>query len=1097
MLVHRSNRAEALVDRLAHVCTSPLADPFAPEWVCVQSRGMERWLAQQLSARLGVWAHAEHPFPRALIEHLLRQVLDEPEGVSDAFEPERLRWAVAAELPGLAAEGGHEIIRAYLETDPHGLKRHQLARQLGGLFDRYVVYRPEVVLGWEAGEGADDWQADLWRAVRRRLPGRHLAERSRQWLSALPQVDDAVLPERLSVFGVSTLPPLFLRLLTAVGERIPVHLFLLTATPDYTGELMPRRQIARRARRAERRPEDLHLEEGNPLLASLGRLGREMQQVLLDLEVATLPAFVEPQPEPRCTTLQLLQHDLYKIISRKPETGSTQPSMFAGFHELASPLELPDTETVRLHRCHSPMREVEVLRDELRRLLDADPTLQPRDIVVMTPEIERYAPLIHAVFGVDPTVPDHVPYAVSDRSLRDDSAVIEAFVAVLRLLAGRLEAPEVVDELSRAPVARRFELEPDDLVMIERYVRETGIRWGEDGAHRVAEGQPGHDDHTWRFGLDRMLVGWSSRPEAEALVAGVLPYGEIEGDAAERVGKLADYVERLFRFRRLVQVPATPKAWSERLLTVLDAFTAPDDDELWGWQRLREELVALAGDAGSVGFDEPVGFDVVQWWLEGRLDGERSGHRYLSGGVTFCALLPMRAVPFRVVALLGMGVEAFPRSEARPAFDRVVQSPRPGDRSLREEDRTLFLEALLSARDRVHVSWVGQSIRDQSHLPPSVVVSELIDWLDEAFLGAPEHPPSGRLVTVHPLQPFAPAYFDGTDGLMSTSSTYARAAEALGGPRAAAPPFLSHVLPSEAVGEEVDLETLIRTLRSPVKALVVERLGLRSPEAVEALADREPLVPDALERYQVASTLLEPAIEGVELESMWGALRASGQLPAGVAGRCVFEELAPVVRDVAEAVRPYRAPGRRPPLAVDVELAGQRLVGWLDHRFGSDQVLHQFARIRTHHELAAWVRHLAFCVATAAGGERPGATVLVGRDPKRRTARTVRFAPWTGPEAAALLEALVAVVPRARRGLVPFDPEAGAAFLTARARKDSRHWQLEAARRVWRDAMADDPLLALALRGAASPVDDTDPGWGFVALCERLLAPMFDAREIA
>jgi exodeoxyribonuclease V gamma subunit len=1092
MLVVRSNRAEALVDRLAHVCAQPLSDPFSAEWVAVQSRGMERWLAQQLSLRLGVWARAEHPFPRSLIERLLRGVLEEEEGVSAAYEPDRLQWAVAAELPGCAAMG-HEVLAAYLADDPYGLKLHQLARQLAHTFDHYVVYRPEMVLAWEAGEEPDDWQAALWRQVRRRVGSEHLAGRVRRYLQQVVEAPDEVLPERLSVFGVSALPPLFLAVLQATGERLPVHLFLLTATPDYIGELMPRRRIAKKARAAGTTAAQLHLEEGNPLLASLGRLGRELQQVLLDLEVPSEGAFVAPEAEAACTTLELLQHDLYRVISRKPETGSPQPSLFAADHELASPVALPDTHTVRLHRCHSPMREVEVLRDELRRLLDADPSLHPRDIVVMAPAIEDYAPLTPAVWGAPPDDPGHVPYAVSDRSLRDDSAVIEAFMGLLELCDSRLPAPRVMDELSRASVARRFELDAEDLVYLERYVRECGVRWGEDAEHRRQEGQPPHGDHTWRFGLDRMLAGWASTPPAHELVAEVLPYGEIEGDAADRLGKLADYVERLFRFRRAVAAPATPAGWSARLLSLLDAFVRPDDDELWGWQRLREELLALGTDAAEVDFDEAIGFDVVRWWLEQRLEGERSGHRYLSGGVTFCALLPMRSVPFRVVALLGMGVEAFPRRESRPAFDRVAQKPRPGDRSLREEDRTLFLEALLSARSHLHISWVGQSIRDQAMLPPSVVVAELCDWLDEAFAAQDGRLASQRLVVSHPLQPFSPDYFDGRSGLLSTSAPYARAALAMSQPRSAPAPFFAHALPSEEAPEAVELDALARFFASPARELLAGRLGMRSAEEVEPLRDREPLLPEALERYQIAQPMLAPAIDGVSSDVLWHALRAAGSLPAGVAGRCVFEELVPLVEQVAHAVRPHRQSERRPAVSVDLEIDGVRLQGWLQGLWGEAQLMHRYSRMRAKHELEAWVRHLALCAMVSKGSDAPSTTVIVGRHPRAKRAQTVTFAPVVDAEV--VLGQLLAVYLRGRRQVVAFEAEASLKWEMLRQQRKSPSQRRFPVQKLLDEAMGSDAYLQLALRGRGSMLDERDPEWGFSALAQRVFEPLLGARE--
>jgi len=1095
MIVYRSNRAERLVDQLARVCAEPLPQPLAREVVAVQSLGMERWLSQQLALRLGIWAHGRHPFPRRLVDELVAGVLEQP--AAEAFGPEALRWAIAAELPARADEPGFEVVARYLRGDAHGLKLHQLARQLAWLYDQYVVYRPDVVLGWERGQAEEDWQASLWRALVARLGGGHLAQRAERFAEVWPGAAADAVPARVSVFGVSTLPPLFLQLLAQVGERVPVHLFLLTPTPHYTGDLMPRRQLRKRRRRARREGAEVHLQEGNPLLASLGRLGRELQQVLIDLDVQDggEALFVEPPLEASCSTLQLLQHDIFKVTTRRPESGERQLSMLASAGELPSPRPLPDRSTVRLHRCHSPMREVEVLRDELRRLLDADPTLQPRDIVVMAPSIEPYAPLIHAVFGVDPAAEGHIPYAVSDRPLRDDSSVVEAFLAVIALLPGRLPAPAVLDELSRDPVARRFGLDLDDLEAVQRYVRESRVRWGEDAAHRAAEGQPPHHDHTWRFGLDRMLAGWAAHPGDHELVAGVLPYDEIEGEAADRVGKLADYLAALFRGRRVVRAPATPQRWSERLLGLLDALLAPSDDELWGWQRLRDELGALATDATLGRHDEPVSFDVVQWWLQQRLADERAGHRYLSGGVTFCALLPMRSVPFRVVALVGMGVDAFPRTELRPAFDRTAAAPRPGDRSLREEDRTLFLEALLSARSHLHISWVGRSIRDHQELPPSVVVSELRDWLDEAF--TPLGTALDQLQTDHPLQPFNPDYFDPHQPLLSTSEPYARGALALLQARQAPPPFLTHALPEEAAGaqtSEVSLDDMSRFLQNPAAALVRGRLGIRPPREVEPLADREPLLPDPLERYQIAQPLLAPAIRGVDPDALWDSLRAGGQLPAGIAGRCVFEELAPMVQEVAHAVRPLLDGEALAPVGVRAELPSGLITGWLPTLWPGGQVLYRFARVKAKHQLDAWVRHLALCAVAEGRDDLPTRTLLVGRHPRARRAQVLAWGPVDDPHGR--LDELLALVQRGRRELVPLVPDVSVSYLLAkRAGRDSESWRRRQAQQRVDEVARDDAAWGLALRGG-EPLVRRDAGpAGFVAVAQQVFGPLLDARS--
>ncbi len=1079
MIVVRSNRAEHLVEHLARLLRQPLSDPFVAEVVAVQSRGMERWLSQELARRLGVWAHGSHPFPRRLVHEVVAAALGEPAQGSEAYRRERMTWVLSERLPVLCEGEAFSVVRRYLADDPVGLKRMQLATQLAERFDQYLVYRPELILDWDAGAEPVDWQACAWRDLAATVGEEHAAARIRRALD-LPVWRRTELPERVALFGIATLPPLYLRVLSRLGEQVPVHLYLLAATDEWVADLRPRR-------RRRKGVADVHLDEGNALLAAWGRLGRDLQLVIEELDYSSVEAFVPPRPTPACTTLELLQADMFHVVARKPATGPAQPTMFEEQHALASPVALPPDHTLLLHRCHSPMREVEVLASELRRLFDADPSLEPHDVVVMTPDIETYGPLVRAVLGADPEAPEHIPFSVSDRPLPADSVVVEAFLAALALLDDRLGASEVLDLLSSPPVARRFDLSDDDRGAIETYVRESGVRWGEDAADRVRFGQPEEVQNTWRFGLDRMLAGACS--SEVTLVCGSVPYEAIEGEAAERVGKLCDATDVLFRYRELARSSHAPAAWSGLLVGLLDALFLIEEEELWGAQRLREEIVALGEDAADHG--SVVSLEVVRWWLEERLGKERSGHQYLRGGVTVCALLPMRSIPFRVVALLGMGVEAFPRSDRPPAFDRIAQAPRPGDRSLREEDRTLFLEAALSARQHLHVSWVGSSIRDNAELPPSVVVAELLDWLDEAF-EVDGQPASKRLTIDHPLQPFDPAYFQGEGpGRTSTSAAYARGAVASLAARGRLAPFAPP--PSAAVvggeGEHhVAVDTFVRFLQDPARGFL-EGLGIRSPAETVLLQDREPLVPDALEQYQIAAELLDRLVDGGDLGELFAVLSREGQLPAGVAGRVVFEELRPAVEEVAHAVERLQEGEPQAPLPVDLRYGSVRITGWTPRAWPEGAVLRQYSRIRARHELGAWVRHL---LAQASGGR--GRTWLVGRRTQGRRRQVLGFGPVD--DADVHLARLAALWARGQERLVAYEPECARALWSHLQRGSVGEFQLDQVARQFRERCRDDAVWGLAFRGQTDlfEVDAGDGEWSFRALVEAIHRPMAEAR---
>lgn len=1181
MLVYRSNRTEVLVEALGDVLAVPVGPPLEPESVVVQSRGMERWLSMQLARRIGVWTNARFPFPRNFVETAflaalpdLRESSHGPDdaggasaSVADPYAPEALVWSVLAVLPAFLERPSFAPLARFLADDPRGLKRYQLARRIADTFDQYVVYRPEMILGWEAGAGDEDgWQAELWRAVvalaeaRRGDAGRskgprHTAALAQRFFATLPRCDEATLtegglPRRVTVFGVSALPPLYLRVLEAVGQRRPVHLFLLSPSRQFWGDIRPAREIARRSAAAGEGADALHLMEGHPLLASLGQLGRDFVQLLEEGGAYTEPSADLHRDPGDATALAVLQSDILELRHRRPGAGGVLPA------------RLPiDDRSIAIHACHGPLREVEVLRDQLLGLFDDDPALCPEDVVVMTPDIEAYAPYVEAVFGggAGGTGDATIPFRIADRPVRRDDAVIEAFLAILGRGRGRLAASEVLDLLALAPVRDAFGILADDLDTLRRWVAESGVRWGVDGAHRAAHGQPAFEENTWRFGLDRMLLGYALPGEGRRLFGGVLPYDEIEGQAGALLGRFAAFCDTLFERLAALDAPRTVASWEGELSGTLDVLLSRADP--WGasHKAVRDALHDLTRWSEQAGFLEEVDLDVVRGILTTRFDAGHPTVGFLSGGVTFCAMLPMRSVPFRVVYLLGLDDGRFPRSIRPVGFDLVARHPRPGDRSRRADDRYLFLEALLQARDRLILSYVGRDIRDDAELPPSVVVSELLDALVEGFrpedeptwgqargrtqedgapLGAAEVPvgdepndtPDGatvasrrtRFVVRHPMQSFSPRYFgaDPDRRLFSYGRGGRDGAAVLCGERHEAPPFLRAPLPPLAAGDvaSVSLDVLARFLRHPVAFFLRERLGLALDGSVAPVDDREPLELDGLQRYAVATALLERSLEGERLGDCRPSVRAAGALPLGVPGDLVFDDIAATVAPVADAVRSVWRGAPLEPLEVDLDLDGVRLVGWLDGVRRDALVRARYARVSPAHQLDLWVRHLALCAVgeISAGGTAVGApgyprkSVLVGRDPDGAPAIQLAFRKVA--DARARLAHLVALW---RAGLAEplcLFQTASYAWAVERAARgdapDGEERAAQAARKAWfssewASAEDADPAhrLVFADRDPLDPTfrlfaDHLPAGGGFRGLATAVWAPLLAHREV-
>ena len=952
--VFHSNRLENLVESLIDVTATPLDDPFGPEVIVVQNQGMARWIDQQLAERNGISARTEYPLPANFFWQVLKAWLPEaPE--SALFDKDALLWRVLRLLPNWLERSAFEPLKHYLAADDSDLRRFQLALRIADLFDQYLVFRPELVLSWEKGR-EEHWQAELWRALCTEADHAHRARLFADLAQAMAIAEPApdALPQRLSLFGLTALAPVYVSMLDALARFIPIHIFYLNPSTEYWSDLVDERGQARRRARALRAglPDPTGpLDVGNPLLASLGHAGQVFLDQLLELGGTDHDRFESPQDN---RLLHRVQKDILELTDRRTA-------------EPGRPVSADDL-SVQFHSAHSRLREVQVLHDRLLHLFGHLEGLEPRDIIVMAPDIDQYAPYVDAVFGAA-TPSMRIPWSIADRRVGAEQPLLEALKQLLALPRSRFDSSEILSLLEVPAVRRRFDLDEKGVDRIRIWVRESGIRWGKDAQMRGGFGLPEEEANTWDFGLDRLFLGYALPPDPDAAPYGdILPYIDVEGSEVMYLGVLQSFVKILGAWRKRLSVERTLADWREAINDLVAAFFSPDEDEETVVQGLRDRLDALVTLAQATGFDRVLSLDVICSLLQGMSEDTRGSHRFLTGRVTFCNMVPMRSIPFRVVCLIGMNGEDFPRSQRPLSFDLMAQAPRRGDRSRRRDDRYLFLEAILSTRDVLYLSYVGNDVRDNSIKVPSVVVSELLDYLAQGYASEGGEPLEKRLLIRHPLQPFSRNYFDGSNGrLFSYTQTWADAARTE--PGAEIPPFAATELgPPDEMQKTLDIEELIRFLRNPSKYFLTQRLGLRLPDEDEIPEDFEPFDAEGLERYQLRQSLLRQCLAGHEDEAILVRLRGAGVLPHGAPGELLLEEQ-------MEAANPFlqrlaqRAEEPREPLEVDIVQGEFRLQGQVRNLRPSGLLDYRFGKLRAKDRLAAWVRHLVLNILAPEGVE--------------------------------------------------------------------------------------------------------------------------------
>ena len=871
-------------------------------------------------------------------------------------------------LPKLAHRRGFEEVRRYLDGSADGRKRFQLAAKAANLFDQYLIFRPQLIRGWECGADLH-WQAQLWREMTANQKPDHPAALREAFTARLKgETSQPPLPERIAVFGISALPPFYLELFSALSSRVELHLFLLQPSQEYWGAIVSSREserILRAAHRGATAGGELHLEPGNRLLSSMGQLGRDFLNLILDAgDWADEGDFVKPGED---CLLHAVQSNIFHLRDRGKDN-SPKLQISEG------------DDSIQIHSCHSPMREMEVLYDHLLDWFERDPSLTPRDMLVMTPDIEVYAPFIQAVFDAPEDETCRIPFCLADRSTLSDCTVVNTFLKLLNLASARMTATEVLAILETRAVREQFGLSESELELVRRWVRSANIRWGIDAEHRRELGLPAFSENTWRHGLDRLLLGYAMAGHNEKMFGDILPFNDIEGAAAQTLGRLAEYLDRLFNAIRSLQRPRRAPDWEHTLLDLLDTFFLHDDETNAELLEIRALVRKIAGDAALAGFDEPVELVVVLEPLTRQLREDRFGSGFLTGGVTFCALKPMRSIPFRVICLVGMNDNAFPRATPHLAFDLMAQKPQPGDRSVREDDRYLFLETLLSARDRLYISYVGQSQRDNSESPPSVVVSELMDYITQGFELPGKDILKDHVVTKHRLPAFSPAYFNGSDKrLFSYSAANCAAGQLAQRGRAGPPVFISKPLPEpEPEWRAVNLADLAEFFCNPAKFILTRRLGLLLPYEEEPLKEREPFVLDALQAYSVRQELVERTLQNRDLAADYDGLKSAGLLPPGESGSILYRGLRDDAEQFASKVISHLGGGFRPSVGIDVPVGGFRVTGQFARVTERGLLSYRCANVKAKDMIRHWIQHVAWNVVQPPGCDLTSA--LVGQD---------------------------------------------------------------------------------------------------------------------
>ena len=1047
--IRTSTNLRVLFDDLAATIEADPLPPLEREVVVVaRNTGLRTWLELQLATRLGCAASLHTPSPRGFSAELVRRFVPQARplegGRSDPFEAEGLTWQIYKLLADPEESEGYRAVAAYLRDadDGSGAARIRLAARLARQFDNYQIYRSDILAAWERGERClpdwphENWQADLWRQLTKDTSALSRAAELDQLIQVIHAWDEVPsgLPRRLSIFGARVFPPVYFRVLHALSRHIPITFYAVL-------------------------PSTVQAASANPLGLHLGGQAQEFLAILSELHD---PApTLEPVPTavpPRDCALRILQADYLENIERE-----TPVPYDAGDH------------SVRVHDCHGPLREMEVLRDQLLDAFDSVPGLRPDEVLILVPDVTAYAPLVDAVFGSSPADGSRLPYHVVGHPRSPGRQTLEAWERLLRFPGTRATATALLDLLEYPVIRRSARITGDELTALREWACQTNVCWGIDGAQKVSFGLPDDGVHTWQHGLDRLVLGYMVG-EMETTVADVLPYAGLGPDAGDLLGRFAQWADTLFGAMSRTESLRSLDEWATELSRVLeDLLVAEDAGEMETLKLLRTQVSELRTLHQLVSeADAPITFATIRAHLLEILSLLPVEERPITGRITISDFLTLQHAPYRVVAAIGLNDGTFPRATALADLDAMSQHRRPGDPDPRAMDKQLFLDALLAAEDRLILNYIGRSQRDNSERAASLVLDVLVNTC-RTSLSTPEGEATDRLIVRHPLQPFDQACFDGRDNRLFSYSDWNCVSR---GPARVGPaPFFIARLSQEPAQIEVTLDELAGAWSNPSRDFC-RRLGIRLEDDDTELRDEEPIRFDALEAYSLKTFLLEHRLRGASRDHLYSRLRAEGRLPPGKLGWAWLNHLYESIDSIAEAVTRL---GEGVGANIYLEGDGWRLAGYLKHVTQEGSLFFRCAKVKPADLIKGWIAHLALNAHAAKGGETdPRTTWIIGED------GTFRFRPVENP--LAHLHALVEGSRTFSCEPPPLFPLASQAYVETRDPAKRWHKAQQAYRSGFRSTGDDaDPYIGLAYRGRNPLADEQQFGQWAATLWEPLL----------
>ncbi|MDY0362431.1 MAG: exodeoxyribonuclease V subunit gamma [Desulforegulaceae bacterium] len=941
-----SNKIENLVYELSSSLKKNCGSVFEPEIIVVQSKGMEKYLSLELSKQLGIAANFLFLYPNSMLEYCLEKTGIFKKNYKNSSK-DIYTWAIMELIFEFKDNKIFNEVLDYVKINDEKIsieKLYQLSEKIARLFKEYQIFRPEWILLWEENENEAGWQSFLWNRLAKKLEIGSLPKSVHNIFNQFEENTEILknLPKRISVFGIFSLPKIYLDALNFFSKTCEVNLYLLNPCLEYWGEILSEKRIDKIKRKSDET--NLYLESGNSLLASFGETGKVFFDILNEYEINRFDDFfVKPM---ETSILSCIQYSILNLFNYS----NKEKFKISSFDN-----------SVRIHSCHSPMREMEILKDNILYILDIDDQIEISDIIVMIPDIEKYSPYIRAVFGR--TNDDKkIPFSIADRSAKSENKGLDCFFGILGIFTSRFEASLVIDLLEDKIIYEKFMLNEKSVEKIKNWVFDLKISWGLDSEFKKNMDFSPDNIGTWKKGLDILCLGHALSPDSNICFNSIFPLFEIDSSDQETLSGLMEFYFKIKKYYEIIKGNTYfVSEWADIFSELCDDFLYFENKNEFDFINLKKIFTDLKEEALASNSQIKVPFSVMYQRIEKIVSSSSSGYGFLDGRLTFCAMLPMRSIPFQMIAVCGLNEGDFPRSYFPPNFDLMARFPKKGDRHIRDDDKYLFLETIISARKYLYLSYIGNDIKTDSIIPPSSVLSEFTDYIEDNFIS--DKNIIKQITRNHFAPSFSSAYFkfdnpleaDSNGSVFSYSKRFMELSKDIFSEKKANFIFNDEPLKraEESLSDFIDINSITGFFKNPQR-FYLKINSIETGTNFEFFEDREIFNPDGLLNYLISNDLLNMFLKGNDEEICQMIMKSRNLLPYGKTGIIFYNKLKEEILFFLSILKTYLVNMKK--ISLDVNFENTRVKGSID-LYDGDIVLFRYGKIKPVNMIELWIKH--------------------------------------------------------------------------------------------------------------------------------------------